>query len=401
MDPHADFDKITDRLKSLSRDGGSIEAAQVKLIGLDEIREAAGDRWPRMRERVRTGSLSILAHHTGPEDVVIPAGDGFLVVLSECSPGQTQQRCQAMRDALLAFYLGEETLKSLRPEVNNRVLTAEGLTDLIAASAHTGETVSRPRFVAKSHGAEIAQMRIYAAHERRAAAHIFAPVTFERGARRMAYNPDFILDGSHAKGDFLELDIAILDRALTELSRQKALGRTSVVGISVHATTMQLRRARETYLSWLAEIDPEIKRTMFVCIAEIEKGTPLISISEWTSSLRAHLPRIWLDFHYTDHAIASMSGSGAWAAGFHLPIYSGAQKGPRAQRTLEQVSFWTKALHGQSMRLFVNGFQEGEFLQQAARIGVDFATSDTLWPFQFEATENAEQNTEQPGAYVN
>ena len=42
------------RLKVLSRDGGSIEAAQIKLIGLDEIREAAGARWPRMRERVRT-----------------------------------------------------------------------------------------------------------------------------------------------------------------------------------------------------------------------------------------------------------------------------------------------------------------------------------------------------------
>ena len=40
-----DVEQITGRLRALASDGGSIEAAQVKLIGLDEIREAAGARW--------------------------------------------------------------------------------------------------------------------------------------------------------------------------------------------------------------------------------------------------------------------------------------------------------------------------------------------------------------------
>ena len=384
MSPQSDFDKIADRLKGMSRDGSSIEAAQVKLIGLDEIREAAGPRWPRMRDRVRSGSMAILAQHTGPGDVVIPAGDGFLIVLAEGRAGQTQQRCQAMRDALLAFYLGEEALKSLRAEVNNRALTADGLTDLIASSVaqhQQGPHAAPARFVAK--GREVAQVRVFGAQEKKLAAHLCAPVVHERGTRRIAYNSEFILDGKHAKADFLELDIAILDEALTLAAKCKAEGANGFVGFSVHATTMQLRRARESYLNWLNEVDPDVKRHLFVTIAEIEKGTPLISISEWTSALRSHAAKVSLDFHYTDHAIASVGGAGAWAAGFHLPIYTGAQKAPRAQRMLDQLMFWSKSIHGQGMRLMVHGFQEPEFLTSATKLGVDFVTSEAMWPFKF------------------
>jgi hypothetical protein len=135
----SEFDQIAGRLRSMSRDGGSIEAAQVKVIGLDEIREAAGPRWPRMRERVRQGSLSILSQHTGPDDVIVPAGDGFLIVLAEGPAGDTQRRCQQMSDALLSFYLGEDALKTLRPEVKNRSLNADGLTDLISSSMRSAD----------------------------------------------------------------------------------------------------------------------------------------------------------------------------------------------------------------------------------------------------------------------
>src|SRR5262249_38412460 len=81
--------------------------------------------------------------------------------------------------------------------------------------------------------------------------------------------------------------------------------------------------------------------------------------------------------------VASVGAAGAWAAGFHLPIYSGAQRGPRTMRTLEQVRFWAKTIRAQGMRLAVNGFSDPDFLQQAAMTGVDIATSDVLWPFKY------------------
>lgn len=395
----SDLTEIAMRLRDISRDDGSIDAAQVKLVGLEEIREAAGPRWPRMRERVQIGSTEILSRHTGPNDVVVPAGDGFLIVLAEGLPGANQKRCQDMRDALLAFYLGEDALAALRPQVTARSLSADGFADLLTTGMEQPKG-HLPRIVARSAGGEIAQAALYASREQRAVAQIFAPVRFERGARRLAYNPDFILAGTHQGAEFLELDIALLDQAIGLLSGNHGTQRVTAVGFTVHASTLQLRCSRKVYLDALASVPPELRRAAFATIAEIEKGTPLISITEWCAALRSLLNRVGLDFHYTDLAIAGVGGTGAWAAGFHLPIHSGAQKGARAVRTLEQVRFWARTMHRQGMRLAVNGFHEAEFLSQAIAAGVDLATSDLMWPFDLVGAEPANDAPAPPAGGV-
>lgn len=377
MNSQPDIDQMGARLRALSRDGGSIEAAQVTLIGLDEIREAAGTRWPRMRERVRTGSMSILEQHTGPDDVIIPAGDGFLIMLAEGRAGDTQRRCQEMRDALLKFYLGEEALASLRPEVKNRALNAAGLTDLIAASMR-----GAGGFVAKGHDDEIAMAPVLIANDKRVGAILAAPIVRNEGVRRIAHNPDFILDGRHnASLDYLELDLALLDAALARATRLRETG-GGAVGVCVHATTMQTRRSRQTYFQWLSEIDPDLRRSLIVVVNEIERGTPLLSMTEWCSGLRAYINRVSLNLHYGDHAISSIGATGAWAAGFHLPTFIGAQRDARGQKLRSLIDFWSRSVHGQGMRLVVHGFQDASFFDQAGAMGVDMLTSDAHWPFE-------------------
>lgn len=374
-----DLEHMTGKLRSLTRDGGSIDAAQVKLIGLDEIREAAGPRWPRMRERVRSGSMSILSQYVGPDDVILPAGDGFLIMLADAKAGDTQRRCQEMRDALLKFYLGEEALSSLRPDVQNRSLSAQGLTDLISASVH--ETRGIP--AVEPHDEEIVIAPVLATHETKVVAALVGPVARNGRLRRIAHNPDFILDGRHHGGqyDYLELDIAILDAALNHVGRLRQAGQATAVGVSVHATTLQTRKYRETYLSWVRGVDPELRRALFISINEVERGTPLMSIGEWCSALRAHVPRISVNLHYTDHAIGSLAGTGVWAAGFHLPTYAGVQTGPRSEWLRRQIGHWARALHNQGMRFVVHGFQDAAFLEQARSMGVEMLTSDAHWPF--------------------
>lgn len=371
MTNNMDLGQMTGRLKAMARDGGSIEAAQVKLIGLDEIRQAAGPRWPRMRERVRMGSFAILSQYTTPEDVIIPAGDGFLIMLAEGRPGDAQRRCQQMRDALLTFYLGEEALAALRPEVNNRVLSAEGLTDLIASSVREQE------LVAKATGDDIVFAPILLAREQKIGALLGAPTQRAEGGRRLVYNGEFILDGRHhERRDYLELDIAVLDAALSGMQTN-----TTPMAVSVHSSTMQSRRSREAYMRWISSLDEVMRKRLVIGIWEIERGTPLISITEWCSALKAKASQVALDFHYGDHAISSIGATGAWAAGFHLPAFAGAQQDKRAQKLREQIAFWSKSVRGQGMRLIVHGFQDARFLEDAASMGVDMLTSDAHWPF--------------------
>lgn len=368
-------EQMSTRLRAMAGAGGSIEAAQVKLVGLDEIREAAGPRWPRMRERVRSGSMSILSQHVGPDDVIIPAGDGFLIMLAESRAGDTQRRCQEMRDALLKFYLGEEALKPLRPEVKNHALTPTALTDLIASSIGDG-------MVAKGHEDEMAVAPVLVAHDKKVGAVLVAPISRNEKVRRIAHNPDFILNGRHATAqDFLELDIALLDAAMERIIAARESGRNSAVGVCVHATTLQSRRSRENYYRWLSQIDPELRRALFITINEIERGTPLMSMTEWCAGLRAYVSRVSLNMHYADHALGSIGSTGAWAAGFHLPTFVGAQRMPRANVLRGQIEFWAKTLRAQGMRLAVHGFQDAAFMDQAHMMGVDLLTSDAHWPF--------------------
>jgi hypothetical protein len=372
-----DLDHMTTRLRAMTGGGGSIEAAQVKLIGLDEIREAAGARWPRMRERVRSGSMSILSQHTGPDDVIVPAGDGFLVILAETRAGDTQRRCQEMSDALMRFYLGEESLTALRAEVKNRALTPAGLTDLIASSISSSGAM-----VAKGHEDEIAFVPIIVTHEHRIGATFVAPITRDEKVRRIAHNPDFVLDGRNAgANDFLELDVALLDAALDRIASARKNKRAEAVGVCVHATTMQTRRSREAYFQWLSQVDPDLRRSLLIMINEIERGTPLMSMTEWCMGLRSYVSRVSLNLHYADHAIASLGSTGAWAAGFHLPTFAGTQRGARASALRAQVNFWARTLRSQGMRLTVHGFQDAKFLEQASEMGVDMLTSDAHWPF--------------------
>jgi hypothetical protein len=130
----AELDRLAARVRASARDGGLIETAQVKLLGLDEVRQAAGARWPRMREHVREGSLKIIAQRIGAHDAVIPCGDGFLVVFADPASGASERCCREIRDALISFYLGEEALRRLSAELARDTMSAAALAEIVSAA---------------------------------------------------------------------------------------------------------------------------------------------------------------------------------------------------------------------------------------------------------------------------
>lgn len=357
--------ELSHRLRSLSRDDGSIDAAQVRVLGLDDIRAVAGERWPAMQEKVRQGSLAILRHHAKPEDLIVPAGDGFLVILAEDAPGMHQKRCQAMREALVQFYLGDDALANLRAEVTARSLPADGFIDLLATQPAASCTQNAPT---------LAAFAVCGASNGRQVAELVGPLLGAGAGARLGYNSDFILDGRHGETSFLDHDLAIC----AWVQRAMETAREGVFGVSVHASTMQRRRSRERYLGALGEACRG-RQLAFIEVAEIEKGTPLLSISEWSGCLRAYTPKVVLDFHYSDLAIARLSGCGAWAAGFHLPLARRAQTSVRAgEALLKQIAFWARRLRGQGVKLAVAGFHDLDFLAESAARGVDLASGACL-----------------------
>jgi hypothetical protein len=373
MNSNDEIERLASRVRASARDGGLIETAQVKLLGLDDVRTAAGARWPRMREYVRAGSLKIIAAHLGAEDSVIPCGDGFLVVFADAAKEAVQKQCEALRDALVAYYLGEEALKSLRAGVEHEAITAASLASFVAKSdpdAHLSELrneLQLGRF-----------WPIWSMRHGAIAAHLCAPaIETNNGRMRLGYAHDFLEKADHRDRDYLDLDLCLLEQACASAERNGA----SPIGVSVHSTTLQSRKSRKTYLDHAAANATRPQQRMFISVSEIAPGTPLISLNEWSNALRRIFPRVAFGFHHSDRALSALGSTGIWAAGYHLPP-GGAGATANLRGILNELNAWCRTLRAQGIQPFIHGFDANALLDLASYSDLGFASGDGLWPCQ-------------------
>lgn len=378
MNYAAELERLATRVRATAHDGSLIETAQIKLVGLDEVRLAAGPRWPRMREHVREGSLKIIAQRIGQDDAVVACGDGYLVVFADAGSEDTKRVCTEIHDALIAFYLGEDALKALRAEVQRECASAAALAGVVAGAAKTQHLKTQRSDLNLGRFWPIWSLRLQTV-----AAHLCAPVIETPGApARIGYEADFLDKACHRERDYLDLDLCLLEQACIAAEMK---GRRPV-GVSVHITTLQNRRSRLTYLAHAAANASQLSPRMFVTIAEIEPGTPLMSLTEWCNNLKHSFPRVALDLHHSDRAIGSIASAGVWAAGYHLPRArhggAGAVRG-----ALNQLDAWCRALRRQGLQPLISGFAESGLLDLASYSDLAFA-SGALWPCQTTPTSS-------------
>lgn len=371
MSTTADFNRLAARVRAAARHDGVIETAQVRLLGLDEVRAAAGARWPRMRDHVREGSLKIITNRISADDAVIPCGDGFLVVFGDGAPDAVQRACAALREALLAFYLGDEGLKPLRADVQQEKTSPARLADLAANAPNEG------RLGGLRNQLELGRFwPIWSPRREMIAAHLCAPTIDLAGGRiRLGYERDFLETARHRDADYLDFDLCLLEQACAAAERPDA----AALGVTVHATTMQNRKTRAVYVKHIAaNASPALQR-MFVAVSEIEPGTPLISLSDWSNALRAWFPRVAFDFHHSDRAVGAVASAGIWAAGYQLPINSSCSNA-QLKTAFTELEIWCRTLRKQNVQPMVHGFSASAFSDVGAVCGVSFATGADLWP---------------------
>ena len=370
MELAADKDDIARKARNAAREGGLIDTAQVRLRGLAEVQASAGPNWPRLKKRAREGTIALIEDHLEPDDLVVPCGDGFLVIFANAHATQIEARCIAIREGLVHFYLGEEGLSALRASVSPQAIAAESVGDLLSMDQGAGaENPVNECAIERS----LRFVSVWSLKTNSVAASLCTPTLAGAQGEHVGYDPEFLIKGTRKEQSFLNRDLAILRHAI--LPAGSAVAHPDrLKAMQVHASTMMRAKSRDAYVRLLSEHGASCARLAFLTIAEIERGTPMISLIEWVALLRKFSPRIVLDFHYTDHVIGALSATGAWAASIHLPIQSTAQKALFEKPTIEQLNFWTRAAHERRMRLIVHGFREEFFVAKAARIGVDFGT---------------------------
>lgn len=372
-------EELVRKLKTAARTTGALPAAQVQFLNINDLAARSGRHWPAVNDRIRTGSLSYIRGCMDADDLVIPCDDGFLILFTEGDSARHAERAQELQSMLAAFYFGEEGLETLRVQVDPRRLNSDDVRALVDSQSRAGAiSATGARHQESDH--DIVFWPVWAAKADLIALHLCSPNFCDQGIVRCGYDKGFQPTARHANADFADLDLAILQSASSALSRLLIRSPASVVGATVHVTTLRRRKALGDYLRALQTIPESTRQRMVVKIAEIEPGAPTSSLIEWTSLLRQHVRHVGLGFHHTDRAFDRFRHVGAWSAGIELPSHGPAPSAEIKRSLSTLIERWTRAVGPIGVRLHIEGFRSVELLAAAKRYGLDFASSEIAWP---------------------
>jgi hypothetical protein len=104
-------------------EGRVFETAQVKVIGLGDVRNAAG---------ARMATMTFLQAALSDDDIVILCGDVFLVIYDERAGRDLEVETEALQRALNAFYLHQEAHPGLRANLTQRTMPSREVVGFLA-----------------------------------------------------------------------------------------------------------------------------------------------------------------------------------------------------------------------------------------------------------------------------
>jgi hypothetical protein len=365
--------ELADRLKQSVRESRRLEIAQIQILGVEAIKERGGEQWSEMWDRVRESSLEFIRRRMSPEDLVVSAGDGILVVYGEADGAA--QKSRVLQTDLDAFYLRDQDTHGVSAEVRHERLRAA---DLMQRLNSGGAMLPVEAPVAPA-DIPLTMLPVWSVAQQAITGYWIAPDHKGRSIGRYSYDPAWVETGWHREHKaFLDLDLRILERAVTEVKSCLERNKRCLVGYSVHSTTLLDKNDRRTFLQALADIPPEVKPLLSGRIAELQAGTPLGSVAEWAQQLRRANPRVAIEVHYTQMNVTGMEDLGLTAMACVLP--TSAPNAAETEMLARNITVWNRDLKKQNLKLVLDNVDDPRLLGMALDAQIDFCSSPRLWP---------------------
>ncbi|MGE3142627.1 MAG: hypothetical protein AB7L65_04855 [Hyphomonadaceae bacterium] len=363
---------VVGKLRAAAHADRTVDAAQIHLINIQDIIRSAGVHWQKMKDRIRTGSMTFLIGSLWPNDIVIPCGDGFLIIYARGDPAQLARRSAELQGLLTEFYCGQAGLETLKVEVHHQRADADTFGDIVFASEATHAAADEP-------GDTMMFLPVWSPQIGLIASYCCAPLVGGAASYRFGYDANYRDEGLLSERDFLARDLAILERALHALASRDGEGPHPAICATVHSSTMQSRVSRGAYLARLRDLPANLIKYFVLKISEIERGAPITAVADWTGVLRTRVGHVVLEFHRNDPVAPALDQTGAWGAGFALSGRDNDEHG-EGGRIRQTIRAWGETLERRRMRFFVDNARTPGIAQAAADAGAHFVTSEALWP---------------------
>jgi hypothetical protein len=367
------------RLHAILRNRVSIDAARLQFIGMEDIAQAYGDRWPANKERIYAIASEFLDRRIHAADVFFMATDGFLVIFGSCEGVAAQAEAQRLGHALGEFFLGEEAQPVPRIMTSLVNIPSARLRDVVESDgSHISDVPQEAEEQARRLKVDWRFQPVWDCKREAVTTWYTVPYEQETGVRVGGYHFD---TPRFRPSDFAAVDESSLWISEQALHGMLDRGEQCIVGVSVHAATLANLATRSKWLNALDRLDRAYFRYRAIKIAGLPPGFPRIYLNEIMGIVRARITQVAIGAVHDEPDLAGLACSGPVAIGIAVPPRC---VDPRTRRLtpdlVSSVSEGIALAHGAHMRFFVEGLLPEPAIIQARGLGADTITSPLIWP---------------------
>jgi hypothetical protein len=375
-------DGLASRLRGMAQGRDAIDVAQFQFIGLEDIRQAYGDRWGDQKARIQESAETFLRRRVHESDLLIRGDGGFLVVFGSAMAADSESLAHQLAHGLNDFFLGEEPQD---PMPRFGVTTASmPVKDLAAHLEGAGlvEAKAQPDPVNRAapglRDIDWRFLPVWDAKREILSNWYVAPYLKTSGARL----PGYMFEPAAAHpSQFAAVDEAGLWVAEQALHRLVVQGKQALVGVSVHVSSLTNLSTRTKLMSAIDRLDRGLARYRVVKVAGIPPGFPRMYLNEIVGLLRSRIPNVVLGTAFNEPDVASLAASGPSAISVAVPPWT---VGPNAAIPAAQLHMrLAEALvttHAAHIRVIIEGAIDGNLAAKLKGAGVDNLCSTQIWP---------------------
>lgn len=371
---------LAERLRQLAQGSSTLDVAQLQFVGLQEIREAYGDRWPQQKARIRSVAEDFLRRRMDPSDLLISADSGFVVVFGSAVGPEAEAIAGQLSQGLSDHFLGgseSNPAPSFSSSCNS--VPIEGLahclnsTTLIPphADVRAPSSCALPEL-------EWRYQPIWDVKREALTSWYVSPHLKSTGKRV----PGYMFENQPALArQFAAIDEACLwvsEQALKELIAQ---GKQALIGVSINARTLTNTQARTRIFSVLDRLEKELFRFRVVKIAGVAPGFPRLYLNEIVLALKSRGLKVVIGAAWNEPDMAGLLNIGPLAVGVALPLpITGPAAESTARALMDKLDRHQQRAHAAKVRFFVEGDMTPRLARKLIDLGVDNLSSPALWP---------------------
>ena len=270
-------------------------AGKIRLIGLDEVKEALGPRWDAVAARAMASAEHVIKRRCGPRDTWSRTADGgFLICFADTTEDEAAFRAAAMGREIRTRLVGDgETEEAANvsavaaavdvPNVPGRSVDMLATAISERLNSRLAEIETRARETLRE-AAQITSCRLEPVRSVRTRAVVanFARLPSERENRILAAYSTLPMS---ERQDF-DFDRLVLGVAAEQAINEIAEGGSQLILVNVDFDVFLVRRRTERYVAACRTLDNRLRERLVLVLSGIPKAVPKSRVLECVMRLR-------------------------------------------------------------------------------------------------------------------